>query len=216
MTILHVESLERRYGERRIGPVDFSLEQGEIGLITGRSGSGKSTMLDLIYGTRVATSGKITLRLGDRECDLLSLSVPELVAVRHAAIGYCTQFLSTIPGKSGLELAREAARPGTESGEIERLLERLALPGLIWNQPVSMWSGGEKQRFNMALAALRKPSLILLDEPLAALDPTLHPIILDFLSELSGEGVTLLVGLHQTLDGFPVAKHLVCLPQPEA
>ena len=64
MTILCVEGLAKRYGDRTIGPATFTLTAGEVGLVVGGSGSGKSTLLDLIYGTRVASAGTAILDTG--------------------------------------------------------------------------------------------------------------------------------------------------------
>lgn len=206
MTVLCVEDLEKQYGERSVGPASFTLEAGEIGLVVGGSGSGKSTLLDLIYGTRTATAGKAILRLGDWRRDLLGLSVAERVLVRRSAIGYCTQFLAAIPGSTGYGLAREAEAPDMRPGEMERLFERLALPSRVWHLPVAAWSGGEKQRLNIALAVLRRPPLILLDEPLSSLDPALHPVVWSVLSDFAKEGAALLVGVHQAEDGYGTKK----------
>lgn len=205
--ILHAEGIEKRYGERTVGPVSFTLAAGETGLVVGGSGSGKSTLLDVIHGTRRASAGTAVLRIGDWRRDLFSLSVPELVAARRAGIGYCTQFLPAIPGRSGLDLAREAAGPGAA----EAVFERLALPPRIWTLPVTSWSGGEKQRLNIALAALRRAPLLLLDEPFAALDRALHPVLRAFLSDLAGEGTALLIALHHAEDLLPSASTLVSL-----
>lgn len=207
MVILHAEGIEKRYGERTVGPVSFTLERGETGLVIGGSGSGKSTLLDLIHGTRRASAGAAVLHIGDWRRDLFSLSVPELVAVRRAAIGYCTQFLPAIPGRSGLDLAREAA----PSSRAEAVFERLALPPRIWNLSATSWSGGEKQRLNIALAALRRPPLLLLDEPFAAIDRALHPVLRAFLSDLTNEGTALLIALHHAEDLLSSAKTLVTL-----
>ncbi|PWE52508.1 hypothetical protein DEM27_30535 [Metarhizobium album] len=210
MAILHAEGIEKRYGARTVGPVSFMLAAGETGLVLGGSGSGKSTLLDLIHGTRRASAGAAVLHIGGWRRDLFNLSVPELVAARRAAIGYCTQFLPAIPGRTGLDLARQVA----PSVAAEAVFERLALPPRIWNLPASSWSGGEKQRLNLALAALRRPPLLLLDEPFAALDRALHPVLRSFLTDLAEEGTALLIALHHAEDGLPAARTLVSLNQP--
>ncbi|QSZ60558.1 MULTISPECIES: ATP-binding cassette domain-containing protein [unclassified Rhizobium] len=212
MAILRVENLEKRYGERIVGPVSFTLTAGEVGLVVGGSGSGKSTLLDLIYGTRTATAGTAILEIDEWRRDLLGLSVPELVVVRRAAIGYCTQFLPAIPGKSGMELGCEVALPSY----VTQVFERLALPPQIWNLPASTWSGGERQRLNIALAALRKPALVLLDEPFASLDPSLHSAIWEFLSDLADAGSSLIVGVHRSQGDLAPVRTLTLLSQPTA
>ena len=216
MTILCVEGLAKRYGDRTIGPATFTLTAGEVGLVVGGSGSGKSTLLDLIYGTRVASAGTAILDTGGWRRDLLTLSVVELISIRRSTIGYCTQFLTAIPGKSGRDLARETAAPGTCLTEIEGLFEQLALPPHIWDLPTVTWSGGEKQRLNIALAALRRPRILLLDEPFASLDRPLHPIIWSFLSDLARAGTALLIGVHQTEDGIPTARTAISLAPTKA
>ncbi|MBB4351641.1 ATP-binding cassette domain-containing protein [Aliirhizobium cellulosilyticum] len=211
MDILHVENLEKDYGARAVGPVSFRLKAGEIGLIVGGSGSGKSTVLDVLYGTRRATGGSAILSVGNTQRNLFDISVAELVSIRSVGIGYCTQFLSAIPGKSGADLANEAACADASLADITELLDRLALPQRLWNLPVSSWSGGEKQRLNIALAVLRKPALILLDEPFSALDETLHPIVWSVLSPLADEGSAMLIGVHKASSYTAGAKTLVAL-----
>lgn len=210
MAILRVEGLEKSYGERTVGPASFTLEAGEMGLVVGDSGSGKSTLLDLIYGTRTATAGAAILEVGGWRGDPLGLSVPELVAVRRAAIGYCTQFLPAISGKSGMDLGCEAAT----SADVAGMFERLALPPQVWELPASAWSGGERQRLNIALAALRKPALVLLDEPFASLDPGLHPAVWELLSDLAEAGSSLIVGLHRLRGDTVLGRTLIRLDQP--
>lgn len=211
MDILRVENLEKDYEARAVGPVSFRLRAGEIGLIVGGSGSGKSTVLDVLYGTKRASRGSAFLCVGDGQRDLFDISVAELVSIRSVAIGYCTQFLPAIPGKLAADLANEAAYAETNSADITELLDRLALPQRLWNLPVSSWSGGEKQRLNIALAALRKPALILLDEPFSALDEALHPVVWSVLSALADEGSAMLIGVHKASSYTAGAETLVAL-----
>lgn len=211
MDILRVENLEKDYEARAVGPVSFRLRAGEIGLIVGGSGSGKSTVLDVLYGTKRASRGSAFLCVGDGQRDLFDISVAELVSIRSVAIGYCTQFLPAIPGKLAADLANDVACAETSSADITELLDRLALPQRLWNLPVSLWSGGEKQRLNIALAALRKPALILLDEPFSALDEALHPVVWSVLSALADEGSAMLIGVHKASSYTAGAETLVAL-----
>lgn len=196
MTILCVDGIVKRYGARTVGPVSFMLAAGETGLVIGGSGSGKSTLLDLIYGTRTATAGTVILQVGHWWHDLFALSVVEFIAVRNSAIGYCSQFLPAIPGGSGLDLAWRAG-PGAT---VEAVFERLALPPRIRNLPVSSWSGGEKQRLNIALAAL---------------DRALHPLLSVFLTDLAEEGTAVLMGLSQFFAFNPMLTMGGEIPAPD-
>ncbi len=196
MLLLRIENLSKIYNDRIVGPTTFTIDQGEIGLIVGPSGSGKSTLLDMIYGTRAASTGTVTVSPNGDSCDLLQLSVPAFVNFRRQALRLCTQFLQVLPGKSGLELAIEAIENRSSIEEIEDTFLSLALPKEIWLRPASSYSGGEKQRLNIALAALGKPHVLLLDEPFASLDFELHARVWKFLEAAAKQGSALLIGLH--------------------
>lgn len=207
--LLRVSGLQRRYGDRLIGPLDFTVEAGELAVITGPSGSGKSTVLDMIYGTRTASSGSVFLTVDGQSVDLLAIPVAALIKCRDQYLAYGTQFFQGVASQTGFDLALTVR--GADSDDVTRIFSALRLPEAIWSRPVSTYSGGERQRLNIALAALRRPRVLLLDEPLASLDTDLHRSVWDLTKELLKSGTAVLAALHDCCDLDVPARHLMNL-----
>lgn len=197
-----------------MGPVNFALGAGELGIITGGSGSGKTTVLDMLFGTKRASAGSVTLTIGTFSTDLLQLSTVSLIAARNRALAYGTQFFHGLASQSGFDLAMSSST--ISSQEAERVFRRLSLAEAIWHKPVASYSGGEKQRLNVALAVLRRPKLLLLDEPLASIDASLHQAIWMLVEELREVGTATIVALHEPSAAPAAARHLADLRATEA
>jgi ABC-type Fe3+/spermidine/putrescine transport system ATPase subunit len=176
---LILEHVSTSAGSFSLGPVDLRVEAGRVLVVLGPSGAGKTTLLDTIAGFRSATAG--SLRLAGRE--LIGLA-PE-----RRRIGVVFQDAALFPHLSVRENVRFAlrARGETRHQRAEELLTRFGIGDHGDRRPRSL-SGGERQRVALARALAAEPDLLLLDEPLSALDqPTreeLRGVLQDLLSGL--------------------------------
>lgn len=202
--LLRFERVERAYpvadGRRRdvLRGVDFALARGESLAMVGRSGSGKSTLLHLAAGIDLPSRGEVHLdgqvlaRLGDRDRSLL----------RRRCVGLVFQFFHLLPH---LTVAENVALPGWIAGDGRggdldgRAAELLGRVGLAdrATEPVGHLSGGEMQRVALCRALLRRPPLVLADEPTGSLDDRTGREVMDLLLELTrAEGRALLYVTH--------------------
>jgi ABC-type lipoprotein export system ATPase subunit len=177
--------------------VSFSLAAGESVSLRGRSGSGKSTLLHLAAGIAVPTAGRV--RLGGR--DLGREGENERTRLRREQVGLVFQFFHLLPH---LSVAENVALPGWIAGRprdetddrATDLLDRVGLGDRL-HDPVGLLSGGEMQRVAICRALLRRPPLVLADEPTGALDDTSGAAVMALLLDLTrSEGGTLLYVTH--------------------
>ena len=182
------EFLRERQGTNRFQAVkqtDFQLLGGEVAVMTGRSGSGKSTLLNMIAGLLVPTSGKIYID----DVDIYSLSDKELSKFRNTKIGVIPQGQTALHSLNVLE---NVCLPCTLYGEempesfAMELLERLDIADLRDIMPSEL-SGGEMRRMAIARALIKKPSVILADEPTGDLDDENTKIVFEFLQSVAKE-----------------------------
>ncbi|MCB1182259.1 ABC transporter ATP-binding protein [bacterium] len=179
--------------------VSFDLPAGRSVALVGRSGSGKSTLLHLAAGVSTPTAGRITL-FGT---DLTGCGESERTRVRGRHVGLVFQFFHLLPHLSVGENVALPAWVGGEGGRAVQdrardLLERVGL-GARHDDPVSRLSGGEQQRVALCRALLRRPGLVLADEPTGSLDEASGREVMALLHELvRDEGGTLLYVTHST------------------
>jgi ABC-type lipoprotein export system ATPase subunit len=181
--------------------VSFAVEPGELVALTGASGSGKSTILNLIGALDTPDAGSITVD----GTDLARLGSPS--AYRAATIGFVFQahnLLPTLTAAENVQMAMFGQRPRHERvARAEELLGEVGLTGRASARP-SVLSGGERQRVAIARALANGPRLLLADEPTGALDSATGAQVLELLQELRAQhGMTILL---VTNDG-DVAAH---------
>ncbi|HBE81014.1 MAG TPA: phosphonate C-P lyase system protein PhnL [Firmicutes bacterium] len=185
--------------------LNFFLNQGQFLGIYGPSGAGKSTILKCIYRTYLPSAGRMIYHsklFG--KVDLAAATEQQILALRHQEMGYISQFLQVIPRVSAQQIVAEGLiNRGAESGaalaKAQALLGRLNLPAELWDACPSTFSGGERQRVNIARGVISKPRLLLLDEPTASLDIKMQHAVLQILAELKQEGTTM-IGIFHDLD----------------
>jgi alpha-D-ribose 1-methylphosphonate 5-triphosphate synthase subunit PhnL len=182
--------------------VDLDVHAGEHVALAGASGAGKSSLLKCVYRTYRPSTGSVRLRRPDgREIELTELSDRQLGSLRGHEMGYVSQFLRAEPRCSTLDMvARAARRRGVERDDAEEraaaALVRLGIGEDLWPIHATVLSGGEKQRLNLAAALVAPPRLLLLDEPVSALDPANRESALSLIGELARRGVAVLGVFH--------------------
>ena len=228
--MLTVENLEKRFvshflnGKEIVGfpPVSFRVEGGKALGLSGPSGTGKSSVLKCIYRTYLASSGTITY--DSTTCgrvDLTVLPENEILNLRRTEMGYVTQFLSVLPRVPALDVVAEpllvAGVPQTEAREnARRLLQRLRIDSRLHDAFPCTFSGGEKQRVNLARAVIRPSRLLLLDEPTASLDPEAMQVVLDLLAERKTQGTTMIAIFHDRSIMDRLMDDIYAMPEKEA
>ncbi|WYP26001.1 phosphonate C-P lyase system protein PhnL [Alkalihalobacillus sp. FSL W8-0930] len=210
--LLHVEGFGKTFGIshlqqtiQAVRGIDFSVEKGEFLGITGKSGSGKSTILKSLYRTYLPDEGEIWF---DSEAfgllDLSQATEQEIIYLRKHEIGYVSQFLSVMPRTTSLELVQQSLLEMGESAEVAAeeatsVLQHFELDEKLWHTYPNTFSGGEKLRLNIAIASVKKPRLLLLDEPTASLDEASKARVRELLQKLKLGGTTL-VGIFHDLE----------------
>ncbi|PIC82328.1 phosphonate C-P lyase system protein PhnL [Sporosarcina sp. P1] len=185
--------------------IHFSLEAGEFIGIVGKSGSGKSTILKSIYRTYLPDEGEI---LYDSQSfglvDLSQVSDRQMLYLRKYEIGYVSQFLNVMPRTTCRQLVTNALLEMGESEitanvESEKTLAHFELDPKLWDSYPNTFSGGEKLRLNIAMATVKKPRLLLLDEPTASLDQQSKVRVREMIEKLKNNGTTL-VGIFHDIE----------------
>jgi alpha-D-ribose 1-methylphosphonate 5-triphosphate synthase subunit PhnL len=181
--------------------IDMTIEEGEIIGLTGKSGSGKSSLMKCLHRTYLATSGEILYRSFDSVVDLVAADDHAVIALRRSEIRYCSQFLSVIPRVSAIDVVAEPLFRTEKDKEYARtraksLLEKLGLPSGLWDAFPVTFSGGEQQRVNVARAIIARPRLLLIDEPTASLDAKTKDVVIGLIRELKEHGTAVLCISH--------------------
>ena len=193
MALLELKKVKKVYQQGKIEVpalrgIDLTVEQGEFTTIFGPSGSGKTTLLNMIGCLDTPTEGEI--RLNDKKVS--DLSRKELAMTRRYNIGFVFQSYNLIPVLTAYENVEFAIRltdHTSESQMKEKVLKMLAevgLKGLESRRPNEL-SGGEKQRVAIARALVKKPKLILADEPTANLDSETAAGVVDIMRKMNKE-----------------------------
>jgi alpha-D-ribose 1-methylphosphonate 5-triphosphate synthase subunit PhnL len=205
--ILQIERLEKTFEihvldgrvVRGLAGVSFDVDDGEFVAIVGDSGSGKSSLLKCIYRTYAPDGGHIWLHTEGGRVDLATCADREMLEVRRHSIGYASQFLREIPRIPAVDVvARPLIERGTDPaaarGTARELLEQLLVPADLWDAYPATFSGGERQRVNLARAIAPRPRLLLVDEPTSALDVATREAALSLLESYLG-GETTVIGV---------------------
>lgn len=186
-----VKDLKKIYGSgqrevRALDGVSFEIAEGEFTVILGPSGSGKSTLLNLLGGMDRADGGSAEV-FGK---EITAFSQKQLVSYRRRDIGFVFQFYNLMPNLTARENVAIARCEG--SMDEQDALEKVGLKGRGGSFPSAL-SGGEQQRVSIARAIVKKPPLLLCDEPTGALDSKTGRMILSLLQELKKEYNTTVV-----------------------
>jgi alpha-D-ribose 1-methylphosphonate 5-triphosphate synthase subunit PhnL len=202
--------------------VSFKVYPGKMTALIGPTGVGKSSVLKCIYRTYLPSAGAMHFRTAQDEIvDLAYASDHTMLELRKNEIGFVTQFLHCMPRQSAIDVVCEPliakGTPRNTALDMARgLLTLLNLPERLWSVPPATFSGGEKQRINLARELIRQPRLLLLDEPTASLDPLNTECVIRLLQTLKHEGVAMLAIFHHPELVERLADHVVELQAPIA
>jgi alpha-D-ribose 1-methylphosphonate 5-triphosphate synthase subunit PhnL len=181
--------------------VDLDIHAGEHVALAGPSGAGKSSLLRCVYRTYLPDSGSVRLSTEAGPIELTDLPDRQMARLRGREFGYVSQFLAAPPRTGPLEVVAATARrrglDRAESREVAAVaLRRLNLDEALWDVDCGVLSGGERQRVNLAAGTVQPPKLLLLDEPVSALDPANRESALDLIESLTTRGVAVLAVFH--------------------
>jgi alpha-D-ribose 1-methylphosphonate 5-triphosphate synthase subunit PhnL len=181
--------------------INFTMQEGEIIGLTGKSGSGKSSLMKCIYRTYLASTGEIIYTSKDGKLDLVKADDHRVIELRKTEINYCSQFLSVIPRVTAVDVVCENLFRIEKDKQVARdkakqMLEELALPGELFDAFPVTFSGGEQQRINVARAIIASPRFLLIDEPTASLDARTKDVVIDMILGLKQNGTSVLCISH--------------------
>ena len=184
--------------------VNFSVEKGELAIILGDSGAGKSTVLNILGGMDTADEGKVII---DGK-DIAGYSSNELITYRRNDVGFVFQFynlIQNLTAKENVELASEIVKDALDPAEV---LKDVGLEKRINNFPAQL-SGGEQQRVAIARAVAKNPKILLCDEPTGALDYKTGKQVLQILQDMSRiKGSTVIIVTHNAAIA-PIADRVI-------
>lgn len=191
-------------GIRALDDASFLVEKGELAVILGSSGAGKTTALNILGGMDVPTGGQI---LVDGK-DISQYKKKQLTGYRRTDIGFVFQFYNLVPNLTALENVELAAQICKNSLDASETLDKVGLGNRKGNFP-SQLSGGEQQRVAIARAIAKNPKLLLCDEPTGALDYDTGKQILQLLQDTCRkEKITVILITHNSALA-PMADRLI-------
>ena len=194
---LVVKDLNKAYGTKEnkinvLKDINFSLEKGSLCTLLGPSGSGKSTLLNAIGGLEKIDSGSIVIN----EFEISNLKQKDLSNFRRKYLGFIFQFYNLIPDLTVIENIQVGSFIHNNPMDIEKLIEDLGL----WehrNKYPRQLSGGQQQRCAIGRALIKKPEILLCDEPTGALDYKTSKDILSLLQKINKKyETTIIIATH--------------------
>ncbi|MDX1431708.1 MAG: ABC transporter ATP-binding protein [Gammaproteobacteria bacterium] len=196
--VLELRSVGKSYREGRtrrtvLADVDLEVRRGEFVAVTGRSGTGKSTLLNLSSGIDAPDSGRVILDA----VELTALGERDRTLKRRASVGFVFQFFNLIPTLSVAEnlmlpLELNGLAADTARARVDAMLERVDLLSRASSFPDRL-SGGEQQRIAVARALVHEPRIVLADEPTGNLDAETGRAVLALLAEMTRDAERSLV-----------------------
>ena len=209
MAYIEFDHVVKAYGSgateiHALDEASFAVEKGELAVILGASGAGKTTALNILGGMDTATSGRVVV---DGR-DITRASENDLVEYRRADVGFVFQFYNLVPNLTALENVELAAQSCPDSLDARETLEKVGLANRLSNFPAQL-SGGEQQRVSIARAVAKNPKLLLCDEPTGALDYVTGKQILQLLQDTCRkDGITVVLITHNAALA-PMADRLI-------
>lgn len=200
MKLITLKNVSKSYGKKKkvmaLQGFDFSLQKGEMVAIMGKSGSGKSTVLNILSGIDSLEKGEYFFK----ENDMRKVTGDKMTIFRRDHIGFVLQHFALIPNYTiydniafSLRLRHESKQMIQE--KVNAIAKQLGIVKHLFKYPSAL-SGGEAQRVAIARAVVHNPELILADEPTGALDEETGLKIMDIFRQLNKQGNTLVIVTH--------------------
>jgi len=212
---IQMQNVEKYYGQfQALKAINLEVNRGEKIVICGPSGSGKSTLIRCINRLEEHDGGKIII-----DGTELTDQIKDINAVRRE-VGMVFQSFNLFPHMTilkNLMLAQGLVRktPKAEARKVAmQYLERVKIPEQADKYPVQL-SGGQQQRVAIARALCMKPKVMLFDEPTSALDPEMINEVLDVMTDLAKEGMTMICVTHEMGFARSVADRVIFMDQGE-
>ncbi|NQU79307.1 ABC transporter ATP-binding protein [Candidatus Woesearchaeota archaeon] len=186
--LLEVKNLSTAHKKFKVSHISFTLKEGDILGLVGRSGSGKSTVLNTIVGLKRPIKGSVKTSIKGNKCKLdevIGLSPQENSLYPFLTIKENIKIFSQLHKIKKKVMEKRA----------KTLLARLGLKD-SGNKKIIQLSGGMRKRADLAVTLIHSPAIIILDEPFAGLDVTLTKFIWDLLKELSSQGKIIIISSH--------------------
>ncbi|PDQ22381.1 ATP-binding protein [Mesorhizobium sanjuanii] len=221
--VLQLDGICLKFGDKRVlNGIDLSVVEGEVVVLIGASGSGKTSLLRCINLLNVPTSGSIVIdneTLFDRQADGKGAQIPAQEVNRiRSNTGMVFQQFNLFPHMTALENVMEGpvvVKKEPKEQARQKALQLLDLMGLaqhVQKYPRQL-SGGQQQRVAIARAMAMQPKVMLFDEPTSALDPELVGEVMKAMVELARSGMTMVVVTHELGFAFEIADRVVFLDQ---
>jgi polar amino acid transport system ATP-binding protein len=210
--IIHIENVQKHFGRiRALRGVNLDVNESEVVVIIGPSGSGKSTLLRCINRLEEYDAGKIVV-------DGITLDSAQNINAVRREVGMVFQsfnLFSHLTVMQNLTLAQCVVRGRCkeESEEVAHaLLKKVGIPDKAGAYPLQL-SGGQQQRVAIARALAMNPKIMLFDEPTSALDPEMIKEVLDVMTTLAHEGMTMVVVSHEMGFARAAARRIIFMDE---
>lgn len=197
--VIEARAVSKRFGEREaLRGVSFAARRGELLAVIGPNGAGKTTLLSILAGNLGADAGEITRPPGEIGW------VPQQAALyRRLTVAENLRLFAHLEGIADPDAV------------VERMLELTGLQQRRDDQ-VSVLSGGNQQRVNIAIGLITQPAVLLLDEPSAGLDPRQRERVWEFVGALAGGGTTVIFSTHNIQEAERYGQRMLVLADGEA
>jgi branched-chain amino acid transport system ATP-binding protein len=202
--VLSIENLSAGYGNLQVlQDVSMSLREGDLAVVIGPNGSGKSTTVKSVFGLTTNFGGRIAFA----GTDITSMQTHRIVKL---GIGYVPQgrlVFDTLTVRENLAMGGYDVPAAELGSRMEEMLELFPLLREFLDRKASFLSGGQQQQLSIARALMRKPRLLLLDEPSLGLDPKTQSLIFRTVKEICARGVCVLMVEQNARQALAVCTH---------
>lgn len=184
--------------------ITFEIEKGELVIILGASGAGKSTVLNILGGMDSNDEGQVIID----GTDIANFNSKQLTDYRRTDVGFVFQFYNLVPNLTAKENVELASEIVTDARDATATLREVGLGQRLDNFPAQL-SGGEQQRVSIARAVAKNPKILLCDEPTGALDYQTGKQVLQILQDMSRkQGATVIIVTHNSALA-PIADRVI-------